>query len=287
MSRFIILLCLLLPTGTWAASSIDVQLRELDRVMLAADERDRIPKLASSYLAWESRSLPDSNCKNLSDTDLEAAFRASTHVLHYIADYEWFRRANCLHAELRRRRSANEADHLKMHSLLIKLRMFAEANALRSSEGLSVDVLPQIESESRKQQGILRITEEGSTQWVPWLYTEGIEIVAYVSPTCAHSRRAMQAIIDEPRFRWLDGNVRFVVPRTSVWPVEGVESWNVLNPLNPLLNQAGPKDWEALDVYETPVFQLVRNGKRLQTIVGWQQGGAGLLELRSLFQAEK
>ncbi|HGM6069724.1 TPA: hypothetical protein ACKP39_003445 [Stenotrophomonas maltophilia] len=255
--------------------------------MLAADERDRIPRLASSYLTWESSSLPDSTFKSLSNTDLEAAFHASAHVLHYIADYEWFRRVNCLYAELRQRRGANESVHLKMHSLLIKLRMFAEANALRASEGLSVGVLPKIDSESRKKQGILRITGEGGAQWVPWLYTEGIEIVAYVSPTCAHSRRAMQAIINEPRFRWLDGNVRFVVPRSSTWPATGVEAWNALNPLNPLLNQAGPTGWEALDVYETPVFHLVSNGKRLQTIVGWQREGAELLDLRALFETER
>lgn len=279
----LLLWCMMLPTGAWAASAIDAQLRELDQAMLASGASDRVARLAKAYASWESSASRGGGCDKLSDPDLEAAFRASFHVSMYVGDEEWLGKVRCIHAELGRRGIATEATHRKMHSLLVQVRHFAEANRLREAAALRVDELPEIERNAPDQQGTLHPLASGKLEWRRWKYKEGLEVVVYVSPACAPSRRAMQVILNEPEWRWIRSSVRFVVRRSPAWPQLGVSEWNARNPSHPMLLQAGTEGWKYLDVYETPVFHVFSNGLRQRTLTGWADASAHLMRLKGDF----
>lgn len=279
----LLLWCLLLPTSAWAAPAIDTQLRDLDQALLASGASDRVARLASAYASWESSASPGDGCTTLSDLDLEAAFRASVHVSRYVGDEEWLGKVRCIHAELVRRGTATETTHRKMHAVLVQVRHFAEANELREMASLRVNELPEIERNVPDQQGILHPLASGKLEWRRWEYREGLEVIAYVSPACAPSRRAMHVIMNEPEWTWIRSSVRFVVRRSPAWPQPGVSEWNKSNPSHPMLLQAGPAGWKALDVHETPVFHVFRNGLLLRTLAGWADASAHLMSLKESF----
>lgn len=274
---------LLLPTSTWAATLIDAQLREMDREMLVAGASGRIETLADAYSSWESSRPSGNSCGSLSDLDLEAAFRASFYISRYVGDEEWLGKVRCIHEELRRRGAATETIHRNMHSLLVQVRRFAEANELREMEALRVDELPEIERNAPDKQGTLHHLASGQLEWRRWAYKDGLEVIAYVSPACAPSRRAMHVILSEPEWEWIRSHIRFVVRRSPAWPQFGVSEWNKRNPSHPMLLQAGPEGWKELDVYETPVFHVFRNGLRLRTLTGWADASDHLMSLKESF----
>lgn len=278
-----LLWCLLLPTSTWAATPVDAQLREMDREMLAAGASDRVEKLVDGYSSWESSRSSGDGCGSLSNLDLEAAFRASFYISMYVGDEKWLGKVRCIHAELGRRGIATETTHRKMHAVLVQVRHFAEANALREMASLRVDELPEIERNAPGQQGVFHPLASGKLEWRGWTYREGLEVVAYVSPACAPSRRAMHVIMNDPEWTWIRSSVRFVVRRSPAWPQPGVSEWNRSNPSHPMLLQAGPEGWEALDVHETPVFHVFRNGLLLRTLTGWADASSHLMSLKESF----
>ncbi|WP_439448985.1 hypothetical protein [Stenotrophomonas sp. ATs4] len=278
-----LLWCLLLPTSTWAATPVDAQLREMDREMLAAGASDRVEKLVDVYSSWESSRSSEDDCGSLSDLDIEAAFRASFYISMYVGDEKWLGKVRCIHAELGRRGIATETTHRKMHSVLVQVRHFAEANELREVASLRVDELPEIERNAPDQQGTLHPLANGKLEWRRWKYRKGLEVVVYVSPACAPSRRAMHVIMNEPEWTWILSSVRFVVRRSPAWPHLGVSEWNKSNPSHPMLLQAGPEGWKEMDVHETPVFHVFRNGLLLRTLTGWADASAGLMSLKESF----
>lgn len=283
MACRLLLWCLLLPAAAWAAPAIDTQLRELDQALLASGASDRVARLASAYASWESSASPDDGCDALSDLDLEAAFRASVYISMYVGDEKWLGKVRCIHAELGRRGIATETTHRKMHAVLVQVRHFAAANELRERASLRVDELPEIERNAPDQQGVLHPLSGGKLEWRRWTYREGMEVVVYVSPACAPSRRAMHVIMNEPEWTWIRSSVRFVVRRSPAWPQPGVSEWNRSNPSHPMLLQAGPQGWKELDVHETPVFHVFRNGLRLRTLTGWAEASAHLMSLKESF----
>lgn len=271
---------LLQPALASAAAGIDIRIAEMDRVLLSAGAPDRAAKLAIAYREWKNESAIGDTCEKLSNATLHEAFRAGARVSRYRADDESLRDLECTYTELVHRGMADAGEHRWMYKSLVQNRKFSEANALSERQQLSLPVLPKIIGYRADLQGVLKPSSEGTVEWHKWIYNSGDEVIAYVSPSCAHSRVAMKSIAEDPDWAWIRPKIRFVVRRAPVWPYPGLIAWNMTHPGLPMQEQAGATGWGALDVSETPVFHLVRNGMVVKTLHGWANDGADLAGMK-------
>ncbi len=284
---FLLMFMVLQPVAVRAAEPIDVRILELDRALLAAGAFDRAEQLASAYKEWKDQNSLIASCEGLSDAALHESFRASARIALYFGDQASLLDLKCPYLQLSHRGIATTGEHMGMHGALIQNRQFDEANALAKREMLLVAELPKIEGARIDKQGTLQTSKDGSVEWRPWNYRRGDEIVAYVSPSCGFSRAAMKSIVEESAWAWLRPRIRFVVRRAPVWPYPGVSEWNEIHPLLPMQNQAGAAGWDSLDVRETPVFHILRDGVVVKTIFGWQNSGAELAAVQEHFGVSK
>ncbi len=281
---FLLVLMVLVPVTVRAADPIDTRILELDRALIVAGAPNRAEQLAAAYDEWKNRNSLGASCASLSDAVLHESFRAGARVARYLGDTASLRDLECPYLQLVRRRIASADEHLGMHGALIQNRQFDKANALAKRERLSVAKLPQIKGANGDKQGVLQASKDGGVEWHPWIYSGGDEVVAYVSPSCGFSRTAMKSISEEPEWAWIRPKIRFVVRRAPVWPYPGVNEWNETNPSLPMQNQAGAAGWHSLDVLETPVFHIVRDGVVIKTISGWENSGAELAAMQEYFR---
>lgn len=280
---FLLMFLTLSPATLRAADSIDDRIIELDRALIAAGSAGRAEQLAVVYGEWKSREISGVSCSHLSDAVLHQSFRAAARVSRYLGDASSLRDLECPYSQLVARGVADRSEHLGMYGALVQNREFSRANALAKREDLSVPDLPAIGGARSDEQGVLQRTESGGLEWYPWVYRNGYEVIAYVSPRCGFSRVAMKSISEEPEWSWIRPNIRLVVRRAPFWPYPGVSEWNEANELLPMQSQAGAAGWSSLDVLETPVFHVVRSGVVIKTIYGWQNSGAELALVREYF----
>lgn len=283
---FLLMFLVLSSVTVRAADSIDARIIELDRALIAAGSADRVEQLAASYREWKSRELSGVSCSHLSDAVLHESFRAAARVSRYLGDAPSLRDLECPYLQMVSRNLADRSEHLGMYGALIQNREFDRANALAKREGLPVPDLPVVGGIRSDKQGVLQRSKNGGLEWRPWVYRKGYEVIAYVSPSCGFSRAAMKSISEEAQWSWIRPNIRLVVRRAPFWPYPGVSEWNEANELLPMQSQAGSVGWSSLDVFETPVFHVVRDGVVVKTIYGWRSSGAELAEMRKYFSED-
>lgn len=280
---YLLMFLALSPATVRAADSIDARIIELDRVLIAAGSAGRAEQLAAMYAEWKSRELSGVSCSHLSDAVLHQSFRAAARVSRYLGDAPSLRDLDCPYSQIVARGIADRTEHLGMYGALIQNREFSRANALARREGLSVPDLPAMGGTRSDKQGVLQRSKSGGLEWHPWVYRNGYEVIAYVSPSCGFSRMALKSISEGADWSWIRPNIRLVVRRAPFWPYPGVSEWNDENELLPMQSQAGAAGWSSLDVLETPVFHVVRDGVVIKTIYGWQDSGAELAAVREYF----
>lgn len=280
-----LLLNLMAPAALAAEPSLFNQLRQIDQQQPLVSVPDRLLALRKAYVAGVPDALTDTDCSNVSADQLDDLFQATALLGFYERDAGLLARLRCLHAALNAHGRLQQDHHRQLRGALLAARRFEEANALRARMDTPGPVLPTIRGDTMMARPLLRLAEPGVVERAA-LATDGVHVIAMVHPYCGFSRRALEEIVDNPDYAWLQPHLQLVVQNGQNWPEQDMRDWNRAHPALPMQAAVSDPSWIGFDLSSTPVFHLVRDGKVIGTASGWSGGGAELTGLRQALEAE-
>lgn len=282
--RMLAALLLLTPLAWAGPARLDERLRVLDQASLRQPMAERVSQLQHAYAADPLTAAMIDGCADVPADRLDEAFEATVLVNFYAKQPLLLQRLRCLLPRLRASGAATPEQLKAVHRAMIAQRQFAQANALRASEGLDVALMPQLQGAVSPQRQVLMLADAGHAQRQD-LPQQGWRVLAIVHPYCGFSMRALAAISTEPAWAWLRPHLQLVVPNDQSWPIGPMLEWNQAHPQLPLQPlQPGPA-WASLSTGETPTFHLLHDGDLVTTITGWENDGQALAELQERLQA--
>lgn len=103
----------------------------------------------------------------------------------------------------------------------------------------------------------------------------GLQLVMIVDAGCHYSRDALDALHGDAtlRARVRTANLTVVtLPSAPVQP-DFMAAWNAANPSLPMTAPYNVEEWRDLDAASVPRFYLLRDGRVVDQVQGWPQGG--------------
>lgn len=240
---------------------------------------ERLVAMQATYAAAAPVAMQAPACLALADARLDDLFHATALIAFYARDVAAVERLDCLYAALAARQRATPAHHQAMRGAWISLQRFDRANALNARFAEPPTLLPTIAGERLTGRPLLQLDGPGQLQRAV-LADDGLRVVAVVHPYCGFSRRALEAITASPEYGWLRQHLQLVVPIGQQWPGPALLAWNAAHPDLPMRAIQASPAWQGIEVQETPLFHLVRDGTVIHTVRGWPEGGADLQDIR-------
>lgn len=279
----VLLLGVLAPAPALAGTdAVPGSLHAALRVLDDDPARPAAERLAAMRLAYAHAApvvMQPSECAALPDARLQDLFESTALIAFYARDPATLARLQCLYDTLQARARATEEQHRAMRGALIALQRFDAANALRGRLAKPPSALPDIRGTPLPGRPVLRLDSLTQVQRAV-LAEDGLRVVAVVHPYCGFSRRALEAITTAPEYAWLHDHLQLLVPIGQAWPGQEMLDWNAAHPGLPMQPMVADPAWRDVDTDQTPLFHLMRDGKVIDTVVGWPPEGADLRALR-------
>jgi hypothetical protein len=208
------------------------------------------------------------------EEDLSDLLRAASIRSFYSDNPETLVPMRAVVAELDRRSALRHHHALILHRSLLQFRRFEEASELAAALALEVPTLrAQMAVDDGKSGRRIWVTTSDDTieeQRVP--LSPDIRLVMTAQPHCGFSKRAMAAILADPRAIEAFANHALVlVPQSAGVDARAVHRWNSAHPELTMMFVDAESDWPEIVDWETPVFHLLQDGKLVQTVVGWPE----------------
>lgn len=104
--------------------------------------------------------------------------------------------------------------------------------------------------------------------------SQGVKVVAVVSPGCHFARAAMTAIEQSPELmHLLDGRVLWIEPQERSFFFDDTQLWNREKPFFNMKITYKSEEWPFIDQWGTPTFYILKEGKVVNEITGWPEEG--------------
>jgi hypothetical protein len=188
-------------------------------------------------------------------------------------------------AELHRRRIAHAADDAKVYASLIEIRYFGQARAFaRLHPRVAIDPVPVIADDTTREGPTALLVHAGGSRLERRLVElKSGRIVVVSSPLCHFSQRAVRSIESDASLRPLfHDHAVWVVPPDQSTPFTIVAKWNHFHPHESMAVAYRREEWPMIDLWETPVFYFLRDGRVVSKVVGWPLAGRKAEIKRSL-----
>ncbi|MET4681771.1 hypothetical protein [Stenotrophomonas rhizophila] len=265
-----------------SSPSIHEKMVAQETALLGLTPQQRGRLLNETYGALVDETIFRRGCAGMEDEDVDDVFSSTALIAFYRRNAQWVERLQCLHSALADRDKAELRHHLKLHGLLLSIRRFDDANELQKRYGIPVPALPTLDTELGGGLNVIDMVDQGRLKHMVLSprVEAGIQVIATVHPSCGFSRRALDAILSNPRYAWLLPYMQLVVPREAAWPEGSMRAWNDNHPTYPMYAQSTGKAWEPMETLETPVFHLLHNGALVVSATGWNGDGAELDTIR-------
>lgn len=265
-----------------SSSSIHEKMAAQEIALLGLTPQQRGGLLNETYGALVDETIFQRGCAGMEDEKVDDVFSSTALIAFYRRDAQWVERLQCLHSVLAGRDKAELRHHLKLHGLLVSIRRFDEANELQQRYGMPIPTLPKLDTQLEGGLNVIDMVGQGRLKHMVLSprVEAGIQVIATVHPSCGFSRRALDAILSNPRYAWLLPHMQLVVPRELAWPEGSMRAWNDNHPAHPMYAQSTGKAWEPMETLETPVFHLLHNGVLIVSATGWNGDGAELDAIR-------
>jgi hypothetical protein len=190
--------------------------------------------------------------------------------------------------EIHRRGIAHTGDDAKVYASLIEIRYFGQARAFAKLHPRALtEAVPVVtDDHTRKGPTALFIEAGGSKLERRSVDLRNGRIVVVSSPLCHFSQRAIRSIENDAGLRPLfHDNAVWVVPPDQSTPFTTVAKWNHLHPHESMAVAYRREEWPMIDLWETPVFYFLRDGRVVSKVVGWPIAGRKAEIRRSLQRA--
>jgi hypothetical protein len=179
-------------------------------------------------------------------------------------------------AEIHRRGVAHAGDDAKVYASLIEIRHFAQARAFAKLHPRApAEAVPVVTDDRTRQGPTALLVEAGGSK----LERRSVDlrdrrIVVVSSPLCHFSQRAIRSIESDADLRPLfHEHAVWIVPPDQSTPFATVATWNRLHPHESMAVAYRREEWSMIDLWETPVFYFLRDGRVVGKVVGWPIAG--------------
>ncbi|MDQ6942457.1 MAG: hypothetical protein M3169_08095 [Candidatus Eremiobacteraeota bacterium] len=188
-------------------------------------------------------------------------------------------------AELHRRGIGHSGDDAKVYASLIEIRYFGQARAFAKLHPRALaETVPVVTDDHARQGPTAFYVEAGGSK----LERRSVDlrnrrIVVVSSPLCHFSQRAMRSIESDAELRPVfHDRAVWVVPPDQSTPFTTVAKWNRLHLHESMAVAYRREEWPMIDLWETPVFYFLRDGRVVSKVVGWPIAGRKAEIRRSL-----
>jgi hypothetical protein len=188
-------------------------------------------------------------------------------------------------AELRRRGIAHAGDDAKVYAALVEIRYFDRARVFaRLHPRAPVESVPVVTDDgARNAPTALLVHAGGSKLERAPVHLGNGRIIVVSSPLCHFSQRAVRSIESDAALRPLfHDHAVWVVPPDQSTPFATVAKWNRVHPYEAMAVAYRREEWPMIDLWETPVFYFLRDGRVVSKVIGWPVAGRKAEIKRSL-----
>lgn len=245
---------------------------DLDAPAIAVQVSEHFDPLARAYAA---ESLRDMDHRHLAML-WNAAWRSSM-----LADgTKYVESMEAVLAEAMRRNPGNPpAQRLQqLRNALLAARRFEDAGHLAERyPDIEWSPLPELvdpfPADQKPHRSVWLLSEDNGSLVRQQLETEGLQLLVTSSFNCGFSRNAAEDIATDPV-------LGPVFEQEAIWlmlppgfeTIDGAMEWNRRNPDAPARLMYSRDEWPILTDWQTPVFHVLRDGRVLDTVVGWPRG---------------
>ena len=214
--------------------------------------------------------------RQASDSDLDLYFRAASFVAFYSMRVSDVARMERLLGMLDDRKIAQPRHYADMYGALLSIRSFDRARALLDAHpGLAVDPLPTVVMGSagaaptvwRYSQDKAAITQTRAT------LSPDVQVIVIAHPLCHFTQAAARSISSDPQLRAALDGALWLAPQSRSLDVSAIQDWNRKHPTMQIHTVNRRSDWPSLENWGTPTFYFLRDGKVVETVVGWPREG--------------
>lgn len=293
-----VLLLLLAAASVTAAAEVNGELEESVAEFNAYYDPIHPPKRSEMPVASEISSrfsdvtnhLTAQTLANVSDAQLRNLFLLADDVAFYTLKKQDVNSLRKIHDELRERGLANFSDSRRLYDALLQIRDFDDAHELESDIGGNLGQrVPLIDDRTVETvpDTAKRLIVEGDRLVVDVApIDKGKHVVVIAHPSCAFSRRAMDAIEKDEELKVAMEGSYWLAPQDRTLGLDAIRDWNAQADVTKLDLMYNQWNWPLLSARSTPTFYLLNNGVIVKMVKGWPQKGARAQLLSALTALE-
>lgn len=212
----------------------------------------------------------------LDDDDLLKLFDATDTASFYEGSPKRARQLTKLAIEMQRRNLLDKDKLESVFNALLQARLFASASVLKAAHAeLDLEVVPEVSE-----------THDGATP--SWYVLEGktslkreaaplqtgAQILVISHPFCHFSENAAVAINRDPALQeTFTAHSTWVLPPDRSMTLEAMHDWREEHPGLDIALAYGLDEWSQFKEWDTPTFYFLRDGKIIDTVIGWPKEG--------------
>lgn len=218
----------------------------------------------------------------INDHDLKLLYEAACLAAFYTRDPKYLADMQLDLTELARRKLDSENNYDDLYSTLVSQRKFDDARLLskqRSTQAFKpLPVYRDLTKSTDHGPSVLALSEGPQglemSRTVVDLTDPATQIIVVSHPLCHPSSRAVHAIQSDPVLsQAFVSHARWITPQDGNANFDVLARWNKQNPAFSMSPAYRQDDWPMLDIWATPVFYFLQNGKVVKTVSGWSEQG--------------
>jgi hypothetical protein len=247
------------------------------------------PFVADQFELYSSKYGSASQCPESASPDqLRSMFDGARVASFYTGEFRYFDRAKTCYDQLAQRSATRRSEDLTMFKIYARHRAFDQARkfSIQHPE-LGLPEIPGFEdSPTITAPSVISIEQrKGVTKFVrkPVNFNKSTQIVVISGAQCKFSRAAIASIEADPDFKRQLSGTLWVTPPEDLIEYRAIAQWNLEHVGTQLQVAFSQKEFEHLDMSQTPTFYFMRNGKIVNKLVGWRSNER-LGELKSYVQ---
>lgn len=273
------------------------QLQQSLRASAAADISDatRASIVKGEYASFKRAGDGTAMAQGRTLSRLIEEFEGANIASFYLSDIDSTKDLMAVASELRARNQLTLGESSKVYEALLAARMFSEAVEWhrRNVPGTSEDFSFIDATRSNIGATVLNLVD-GGLQQKRFDLPPGPFVIVVAHPLCHFSQFAISALeADKDLSAYLGSHSAWISPQQRGLYLPEIRQWNAEHPASKISIAFEREKWDVIDLWETPTFYFLYDGKPIKKIIGWPREGrmesvrTAIDELRQISRGDK